>query len=52
MCEFMQDGRDWQQIAPAMQQYIIEIKLYGKAILRKHTEKHTRKDIYVEAHSE
>lgn len=36
-------------LPPAYLSFVVEIKLYGKAILRKHAAKQTRKDIYVEA---
>lgn len=35
-------------LPPAYYSYVAEISLFTRAILRRHNEKHTRKDIYIE----
>ena len=35
-------------LPPAYLSFVAEIKLYGRAILNKHGEKCTRKDVYIE----
>jgi len=47
MCEAITSSKD-VVLPPAYRQYVVEIKIYGKAILRKHSGKRTRKDVYVE----